>query len=187
MDAIGALRELHHLRPTLRMASDENVVNILKDIMEKGPEILSESCKWILRDWLKCTAAHVGILLDERYIQDPRPAAEKIIDNPSEFDTLVSSITYRKLSAKPPFASLANSMPVTPAAPVLHMDSAMTSGKSVQSLSRAASEAPVATHGPASAAQSESLLEDNVKMVGDEDVAILPPFQQQMSMQGIEY
>ena len=187
MDAIGALRELHHLRPTLRMASDENVVNMLNDIMENGPEILSESCKWILQDWLKCTAANVGILLDERYIQDPRPAAEKIIDNPAEFDRLVSSITYRKLSANPPFAGLANSMPETPAAPVLHMESAMTSGKSVQSLSRAASEAPVATYGAVSAAQSESLLEDNVKMVGDEDVAILPPFQQEMSMQGIEY
>jgi hypothetical protein len=38
-----------------------------------------------------------------------------------------------------------------------------------------------------SEAVSESLLEDNGKPVGDDDVAILPPCQQKMSMQGIEY
>lgn len=190
VNAIGALRELVHVRPSLVLLGDERILSVLQGIMEKGPQILCEACQWILNDWIKASAAHISVLLDERYIQDPRPSVEKLIESSQEFDQLVTAITHRQLSAHRIHPTPEYRSPVTPSGPTILKGSLVTSLKTAQAFSQSiASDAPGSiAQGPSvSEAMSESLLEDNGKVVGDDDIAILPPCQQKMSMQGIEY
>lgn len=191
IESIGALRELVHLRPTLPMLSNERMLAALQDIKEKGPHVLREACQSILTDWLKVVSAHIRVLLDERYIQDPRPSVEKLIETSVDFDKLVTAITHRQLSANkinqtcPTYQS-----PITPSVTPLNNGTLVTSAKSSQPLSKGTLNAlggSVSQVPSLSEAVSESLLEDNGKVVGDEDVAILPPYQQKLSIQGIEY
>lgn len=189
MEAIAALRNLVHLRPSLVVLSDERLLSALTGIMDKGPQVLGEACHSILNEWLKVASAHIKVLLDGRYIQDPRPAMEKRIESNSDFDQLVTDITHRQLSANKASFTPTYRSPVTPSAPLLTKGSIISSLKSSQALSQGFSDAPDSlAKGPSvSEAVSESLLEDNGKIVADDDVAILPPCQQKMSMQGIEY
>ena len=185
--SISALRELYHLRPSLVMMSDERMLSTLQGIMEKGPQVLCEACQWILNDWSKAASAHISVLLDEKYIQDPRPAVEKLIESNGQFDQVVTAITHRQLSANNIHSTQAYQSPVTPAGPTFLKGSLVTS---LRAFSQGMSDAPDSVaQAPcvSEAGVSESLLEDNGKIMGDDDVAILPPCQQKMAMEGIEY
>jgi len=187
--AIGVLRELVHLRPSLVLLSDGRITSRLKSIMEKGPQVLCDTCQWILNDWVKAASAHISVLLDERYIQDPRPTVEKLIESTREFDQVVSAITHRQLAAHRIHPTPMYRSPVTPSGPTYMKGSLITSLKPSHAFSQGVSDGPdsISQRPSLSEAVSESLLEDNGKPVGDDDVAILPPCQQKMSMQGIEY
>lgn len=176
VDSISALRELYHLRPTLKMAKNETLTTLLKDIMDMGPPLLREPCEWIFKNLLQAMAAHTGVLLEERYVRDPRPNMEKVINNAAQFDPLVTSLTHRQLGPRLQY----------PEAEVL-------STPIGQSPSIGGDEKSHFTDTNTSAGplgpqtSSDSLLEENNKVVEDDDVAILPPAQQQMSIRGIEY
>lgn len=178
VDSIGALRELYHLRPTLKMAKNETLITLLKDIMDKGPPMLREPCQWISKNLLQAMASHTGVLLEEKYVQDPRPNLEKVINNPAQFDPLVTSMTHRQLAprAQPQYTDA--QVLATPAGQSLSIGG-------VDKSHITDTNTPSAPLAPQTS--SDSLLEENNKVVGDEDVAILPPAQQQLSIRGIEY
>lgn len=76
VDTIGALRELLHIRPSLKLASDERRLSMLQTLMDHGHEVLKEQAKKIVTHWLKSHIAHLKVMFDESYVQDPRPNLE---------------------------------------------------------------------------------------------------------------
>ena len=186
VNAVAALRELTHLRPTLAMISDEKVTSMLKDIMENGPEVLCKSSRALLEKWLHVGTAHAAVFRNASalYNKDPTPAVEAVLQSSTKFDQLVTSITHRKLGntlsgvqypkISGPTASgskqgYGQEMP--------HATSLGTSVGACGALASAGEGSEVS-----------DVLESNGKVMGDgEDCAILNPYQQQMAMQGVEF
>eukprot|EP00889_Picochlorum_renovo_P006851 jgi/Picre1/33881/NNA_001360.t1 len=144
--------------------------------MDKGPPMLREPCEWISKNLLHAMASHTGVLLEEKYVQDPRPNVEKVINNPTQFDPLVTSMTHRQLAPRTQYTDA--QILTTPVGQSLSVGGVEKS----QITDTNTPSAPLAPQ-----TSSDSLLEENNKVVGDEDVAILPPAQQQLSIRGIEY
>lgn len=201
--AAGALRELTHLRPTLAMISDEKITSMLKDIMENGPDALGQSSRRLLEKWLRVGTAHATVFSQaELYNQDPRLAGEALLRSPAQLDRLVTSITHRKIQTrasgsvyKPRVTANAFGgfgVGVGTGARTSSMTASGSIPLSGPDLTRATSiSTGVGACGtlgsPGVASEVSDVLEDNTKIVGDDDVAILNPYQQKMSMQGIEY
>lgn len=183
VDAVAALRELTHLRPTLAMISDEKVSSMLKDIMNNGPDVLGKSARALLEKWLEVGTAHAAVFRDADvlYNKDPSPAVEAVLQSNASFDRLVTSITHRKLgntfsvAAYNPLPAAGGSTQVNG----LGMAYATSLGTNVGACGALTS--------PGLGSEASDVLESNGKVVGDDDVSILNPFQQQMAMQGIDF
>lgn len=187
VNAVAALRELTHLRPTLAIISDEKVTSMLKDIIDNGPDILGKSSRALLEKWLHIGTAHAAVFRNaaDLYNKDPTPRVEAVLQSNASFDRLVTSITHRKLGNTS--SGVAAQYPINsePAASVStqgyaqEMPRDMSLGTSVGACGALTS--------PGQTSEVSDVLESNGKVIGDDDVSILNPYQQEMAMQGVEF
>jgi hypothetical protein len=186
VNAVAALRELFHLRPTLAMISDEKVTSMLQDIMENGPDVLGQSSRALLKKWLHVGTAHAAVFRNGSalYNKDPTPAVEAVLQSSAKFDRLVTSITHRKLGGT---SSSGVQYPINPGQAASGsmqgygqgMPNATSLGTGVGACGALAS--------PGQGSEVSDVLESNGRPVGDDEVAILNPYQQQMAMQGVDF
>ena len=215
VDGISALREISHVRPSLKLASDDTFLALLKNIMRMGPDVMKNAVREILHHWLSSLVAHTQVMFDPTYVQDPRPSMEEMcvpdclhqamrflnIDcirdicsmKSPEFDQVVTRVTHRALATREdgmnsPFFSNSQEFEFatftdTKSNEIRRLDKEleMSEGGRVED-----KREPVESCATLQSAPSASLVEATNVMV-DGDSAILPPFQQQMALEGIEY
>lgn len=191
---IGALREIAHVRPSLRIAKDEAKVALLRNYMLTGPDVTKQAAQRILSGWLISMTNHIEVMMDESYVEDPRPTLEKIIEDALAFGPMVTNITKRELEPwesevmPPPQFNEYPTMQSIPRPTTMDGDIFDTSRVTTEVQKSSKKEGPTDSCVTFQSAPSSTLVEAGVSGVQDfGDSAILPPFQQKMAKEGIEY
>ena len=191
---IGALREIAHIRPSLKIAKDESKVELLRNYMVTGPDVTKQASQRILSGWLISMTNHIEVMMDESYVEDPRPTLEKIIEDPLTFGPMVTNITKRELEPwetevmPPPQFNEYPAMQSIPRTSTMDGNIYETSRVTTEMQKSSKKEGPTESGVTLQSAPSSALVEAGVLGIQDfGDSAILPPFQQKMAKEGIEY
>ena len=196
--AVGALRELTHLRPTLAMISDEKITSMLKDIMDNGPDVLGNSSRQLLEKWLNVGTAHAAVFDQaELYNQDPRPAGEALIRS-TKLDRFVTAITHRQINTNTNVFSYLGLPTAFGGAGVAGGFGGFGAGQSLSTHLTGPGMARVASTGtgvgacgalgsPGVASEASDVLETNPNAKMMDDNAILPPYEQGLAKDGVQY
>lgn len=104
---IGALREISHLRASLSLLAypELKAAVVALSRQQIQPDVASLAA-FTLEGWLRTAVAHISVLAEPRYVQDPRPVLDNLIADQTRFDPVVTAITHRSLKRAAPGSSL---------------------------------------------------------------------------------
>ena len=162
--------------------------------MVTGPDVTKQASQRILSGWLISLTNHIEVMMDESYVEDPRPTLEKIIEDPLTFGPMVTNITKRELEPwetevmPPPQFNEYPAMQSIPRTSTMDGNIYETSRVTTEMQKSSKKEGPTESGVTLQSAPSSALVEAGVLGIQDfGDSAILPPFQQKMAKEGIEY
>lgn len=104
---IGALREISHLRTSLSLLAypELKAAVVALSRQEIQPDVASLAA-FTLEGWLRSAVAHISVLAEPRYVQDPRPVLDTLVADQNRFDPVVTAITHRALKRAAPGGTL---------------------------------------------------------------------------------
>lgn len=75
---LGALREISNQRPSLALSAHPGLRETLTELSASSQPDVATLASWTLQQWLRSMVAHVQVLAEPRFVQDPRPALDKV-------------------------------------------------------------------------------------------------------------
>jgi hypothetical protein len=95
--ALSALRELGHVSAPLALAEADGLRPALAALAKHRRPEVAAAARGLLDQWLRAAAAHVFVLTEPRYVQDPRPTLEAALADRARLDAATTAVTGRAM------------------------------------------------------------------------------------------